>query len=84
MKIEVKERPPFGCFVYVRGNDSSWDVGDKICSYDHDGDTVNVYGVITKVELNDEYDDWVYTFDSGDTILEQFLLEDDAYQVKKK
>lgn len=45
---------------------------------------MNVYRVITKVELNDEYDDWVYTFDKGDVIPEQFLLEDDAYQVNKK
>ena len=40
----------------------------------------SVLGKVTNVELDEENDDWIYTFGDGDKCDEQLLLNDETYK----
>ena len=88
--IEIKEDTPpeHGYFktVYICGKKPRWKIGDNLACYEFYSDREGefVFGDVVKVELNEDYDDWLYTFDDGCTECESQLLEAEAYKNGKQ
>ena len=72
-------------YIYHRGTEPIWKVGDKLAYYEFCTDHEGVYdlGTITNIELDKDVDDWVYTFDDSNREFEEYLLKAEAYQCKK-
>ena len=70
------ERPKYGKFVYVRGENSCWRIDDSLGN-EFDGEIGKVVGV----ELDKTLDDWVYTFDNGYKCDESILIEKETYRI---
>ena len=62
-----------------------WKVGDKLVYYefysDYEGEIE--LGTITNIELDEECDDWLYTFDNSNQDFEEDLLNSETYVDKK-
>lgn len=75
----MKDKPKHSYFEYVyhRGTEPTFQVGDKLAYYEFCTDYGRVYdlGTITNIELDEEYNDWVYTFDDSSKDLEEELLK---------
>lgn len=83
MKIEVKERPEIGFFLYIRGEKPRFSVGDTLASYNHENCAEYEFGIITAVRLDEEVDDWLYTFkyELGEVEeYEEHLVDDHVYK----
>lgn len=72
-------------YIYCRGTEPIWEVGNKLAYYEFCTDHEGVYdlGTITNVELDKEFDDWVYTFEDSNQEFEEELLKSEAYKCKK-
>lgn len=83
MKIEVKERPEIGFFLYIRGEKPRFSVGDTLASYNHENCAEDEFGIIIAVRLDEEFDDWLYTFKDELGEVEEYeehLVDDHVYK----
>lgn len=83
MRINIIERPQKGMYIYIRGNEPRFDIGDKLAVYDHENLAEDEFGVITDVRLDEEVDDWLYTFKEEFGEVEEYeehLVDDHAYK----
>lgn len=84
----VKEQPEHSIIetIYICGKNPHWSVGDILAYYEFTSDCEGeiVLGKITKVELDEEYDDWLYTFEDGFQYDEESLLNDETYKKNQK
>ena len=85
--VKTDERPETSSFIYVAGKNPKFKVGDVIAVYrfysDYEGE--DVYGTVSKVEFDEEIEDWVYYFSGkkGEYFeTEETLIQEQAY-VKK-
>lgn len=81
---EEDQQPEYSCFetIYKRGKKTHWNIGDTLAFYESYSDKEGecVLGKVTRVELEEEEDDWFYTFEDGNVYDEQSLLEDKTYK----
>lgn len=70
--------------IYHVGKEPRWKIGDNLAYYQFYSDYEGEYdfGKITNVEFNEEYEDWYYTFEDGDTCSEEELIREEAYKKK--
>ena len=86
-KAMVEPKPEYSKIVetYIVGKNPKWKVGDTLAYYvltsDLEGE--QPLGKIVSIEYDDYLDDWVYTFENDSTWLEQTLIEQEAYIIKK-
>lgn len=78
---EERSRKSYIETVYHRGEEPTWEVGDTLAYYefysDYEGESV--LGKVVKIELDEDFDDWCYYFDSGSFELERDLITEEAY-----
>lgn len=72
-------------FVYICGTEPCYNVGDVLaeyeCTTDHEGEIV--YGEIVEIKFDDYAKDWLYIFNDGTSVYEEYITDGDVY-VKKK
>lgn len=82
--IEKKEQPEhsFIATIYRCGKNPHWSIGDTLAYYEFTSDCEGeiVLGKVTNVEFDEEYDDWLYTFEDGDQCDEESLLNYETYK----
>lgn len=88
-KKEETKQPEYSCTqsIYYRGKKHRWNIGDILTYYYYSSDCEgeHIVGQIIDVKLDEEQDDWFYTFENGKIYYEEELLENDIYvKVKKK
>ena len=70
--------------VYKRGKEPRWNVGDTLAYYecynDYEGEVS--YGKVTKIELDENLDDWLYCFDDNCWESEECMIENETYRIK--
>lgn len=68
--------------IYHCGSEPRWKIGDVLAVYefysDYEGE--HVYGKITDVKMDEDEEDWCYTFENGDVLYENMLISDEAYK----
>ena len=68
--------------VYKRGQSPRWNVGDILAYYecynDYEGEVI--YGKVTKIELDEDTDDWRYCFDDNTHDYEECMLDNETYK----
>ena len=68
--------------IYRCGKKPNWNIGDTLAYYkftsNEEGEIV--LGKITNVELDEEYEDWFYTFEDGYQVEEESLLINETYK----
>lgn len=83
--LKDKTKHSYFEYVYHRGIEPIWKVGDKLAYYefysDYEGEIE--LGTITNIELDEECDDWLYTFDNSNQDFEEDLLNSETYVDKK-
>lgn len=76
------EKPLNGLYRYIAGKEPKFKVGDTIsyyeCTSDYEGETS--LGTITNVEFDDDFEDWIYTFEDGEVSFEETLISKEAYK----
>lgn len=92
--LEVKEeveykQPEYSCTqsIYQRGEKHHWNIGDILAYYYYSSDCEgeHIIGQIVDIKIDEEQDDWVYTFENGRIYYEEELLDNGIYvKVKKK
>lgn len=75
--IEI-ERAEVGRNVWIRGEKPRWKIGD--CLYEYETIIEVLLGKIIDVQLEENCDDWKYTFDNGKKLCEQILVIEHAYE----
>lgn len=85
LQEELKEEQPEYSFIestYRCGKKSRWNTGDTLAYYQFTSDCEGevVLGKVINVELDEECEDWFYTFDDGSRCDEESLLSDEAYK----
>lgn len=72
-------------YIYHRGTEPTWKIGDKLVYYEFCKDREGEYdlGIVTNIELDEECDDWVYTFNNSNKEFEEDLLKSETYIYKK-
>ena len=88
-KKEETKQPEYSCTqsIYHRGKKHYWDVGDILAYYYYSSDCEgeHIIGQIVDIKIDEEQDDWVYTFENGKIYYEEELLDNGIYvKVKKK
>lgn len=70
--------------IYRRGKNPHWNIGDILAYYEFNSDCEGeiMLGKITNVELDEECDEWLYTFEDGSKYEEELLLS--SYEPYKK
>ena len=70
--------------IYKCGKKPHWNVGDTLAFYEFysDREGENILGKVAKVEVNEEVDDWLYTFEDGSIYDEETLLNEETYKKK--
>ena len=83
--MEDKTKHSYFEYIYHRGTEPIWKIGDKLAYYEFCKDHEGEYdlGTITNIELDEECDDWVYTFDNSNQEFEEDLLKSETYIDKK-
>lgn len=83
--MEDKTKHSYFEYIYHRGTEPTWNIGDKLAYYEFCTDHEGEYdlGTITNIELDEECDDWVYTFDDSNREFEEDLLKSETYIYKK-
>ena len=81
---ETEEQPEYSVIetIYRCGKKPHWNVGDTLAYYEFTSDCEGeiVLGKVTNVELDEEYNDWLYTFEDGSQYDEESLLSDQTYK----
>lgn len=88
-KKEETKQPEYSCTqsIYHRGEKHYWNIGDILAYYHYSSDCEgeHILGKIVDVKIDEEQDDWVYTFENGRIYYEEELLENGIYvKVEKK
>ena len=85
---QVEEQPEHGFIetIYRCGKKPHWNIGDTLAYYEFTSDCEGevVLGKVTNVELDDEYGDWLYTFEDGSQEDEESLLRSETYRKTNK
>ena len=72
-------------FVYICGTEPIYNVGDVFAEYkctpDYEGETT--YGEIVEIKFDDYAEDWLYVFDNGTEVSEQYIISGDLYILKR-
>ena len=72
-------------FLYICGTEPRYNVGDVLaeyeCTTDHEGETV--YGEIIEIKFDDYNEDWIYVFDDGTEVHEEYIINRDVYELKR-
>ena len=72
-------------FVYICGTEPIYNVGDVFAEYkctpDYEGETT--YGEIVEIKFDDYAEDWLYVFDNGTEVSEQYIISGDLYTLKR-
>lgn len=87
--LDANRMPERGCNKWCMGEKPRWKVGDYLAYYelysDYEGE--GFYGEIVRIEKDDDFGDWLYTFkdEEGEyAISEESLYDNDCYQVSKE
>ena len=89
--LEVKDlveskQPEYSCLetIYQCGKKPHWNIGDTLAYYESCSDREGecVLGKVTRVELEEDENDWFYTFEDGSQYDEASLLEEKTYKKK--
>ena len=88
VKKEETKQPEYSCTqsIYHRGKKHYWNIGDILAYYYYSSDCEgeHIIGQIVDIKIDEEQDDWVYTFENGRIYYEEELLENDIYVKAKK
>lgn len=76
------ERGERSRYIYIRGKNPEFKIGDNLAYYDCEGETS--LGKVMSVNLDEKIDDWVYVFEDGNDYPEEYLIEDSVYVKKEK
>ncbi len=82
LELGDKEQPDhsYSETIYHCGKKPCWKVGDVLAYYKLYDGCEHVFGKIVSVELDEETEDWLYTFDNGHINYEQLLLKEETYK----
>ena len=82
--LNAQKYQEHGVNKYKRGKEPRWKVGDTLAYYecynDYEGEVV--YGKVTKIELDEDLDDWLYCFDDNCWDSEECMLDNETYRIK--
>ena len=86
-EIEEPKNPKHSYFdsIYHCGSEPRWKIGDILAMYefyrDYEGEYV--YGEIIDIKLDEEFNDWLYSFKGGEEEIETYeyeLIREEAYK----
>lgn len=87
-KKQVEEQPEHSFMetIYRCGKKPHWNIGDTLACYEFTSDCEGeiVLGKVTNVELDEEYEDWLYTFENGYQEEEESLLRNETYKKSQR
>lgn len=74
--------------IYHVGSEPRWKIGDSLASYEVQSDYEGIYnyGEIVDIKMDEEFNDWVYSFKGGEEemeIYEKELIGEEAYKYDK-
>lgn len=84
--LNAQKYQEHGVNKYQRGKEPRWKVGDTLAYYecynDYEGEVF--YGTVTKIELDEDSDDWIYCFDDNCWESEECMLDNETYRKNVK